>query len=361
MDRDSQAGFTLLEMLVALTLALVVGGGTLAVLSSHTAATRTQPEVVDLQQRARAAVDLLTRDLYMAGAGLYLGPSTGSLQGYFASVVPRRMGLQRPDGFNVARPDAVTVFYVPETMAQTELAIGLPSAGANLDVRPFPHCPPATSLCGLGVGDAVVVFDRESHFDFFTVTQVNAGLGVLRSWQSGHASHAYSPGAVVSAAAWHTYYFDRVNRQLRHFDGYLTDTPVVDDVVDLAFEYWGTPAPPEKPRPPLGVANCLYDAAGGGLGGFQLMPAQGSSLAALPLAAFTDGPWCGDGDNTFDADLLRIRRVRVTLRLQVSNEMLRGRSADFAIAGKNRTALTSVADYTVRFDVSPRNLGGQRW
>jgi hypothetical protein len=30
---------------------------------------------------------------------------------------------------------------------------------------------------------------------------------------------------------------------------------------------------------------------------------------------FQDGPWCGSGDNEFDADLLRIRKVRVTLRM----------------------------------------------
>ena len=46
----------------------------------------------------------------------------------------------------------------------------------------------------------------------------------------------------------------------------------------------------------------------------------------------TDGPWCPsetntDGDdmpNKFDADLLRVRQVRVTLRVQVANEVLRG-------------------------------------
>ena len=35
-------------------------------------------------------------------------------------------------------------------------------------------------------------------------------------------------------------------------------------------------------------------------------------------AILTDGPYCGSGDNQFDADLLRVRKVRVTLRMQAA-------------------------------------------
>ena len=90
------------------------------------------------------------------------------------------------------------------------------------------------------------------------------------------------------------------------------------------------------------------------------LPAQNGSLAVLPLSILSDGPWCGDGDNTFDADLLRIRRVGVTLRLQVGNDMMRARGTDFAIAGRGISAAQLVPDYAVRFVVAPRNMGWDR-
>ena len=48
------------------------------------------------------------------------------------------------------------------------------------------------------------------------------------------------------------------------------------------------------------------------------------SLAILKPEQLTDGPWCGGGDNEFDADLMRISKVRVTLRMQASDASLRG-------------------------------------
>jgi hypothetical protein len=204
------------------------------------------------------------------------------------------------------------------------------------------------------------VFDQEGHFDAFTLTQVQADAGRLRAWQPGHPPFNYPAGSVVTEAESHTYYFDAQNRQLRHSDGYLTDIPVVDDVVGVAFEYFGDPWPPRAPKPPSGAANCLFDPSGSPVPGMAVLPAQGASLAPLPLAMFRDGPWCGDGDNRFDADLLRIHRVRVTLRLQVGNEMMRGRSTEFVVAGTSVSAARSLPDYSLRFDVSPRNMGWDR-
>ena len=76
------------------------------------------------------------------------------------------------------------------------------------------------------------------------------------------ASNAYSTDASIVEAELHTYYFDASLRQLRHYDGDRTDVPVVDNVVQLEFEYFGEPSPPTAPKPALGTANCLYDAGG---------------------------------------------------------------------------------------------------
>lgn len=352
-------GFSMVELVVSLVLMLTLLGATMSIATASTSTAGVAPESADLQQRARAAADMIARDLYMAGAGVNLGPASGPLGRYFATIVPRRMGLQQPDPYTAVRTDAITVLFVPETQSQTTLRQAIPTGGTDMRVDSLGNCPPADLLCGFTVGTSLVVFDRDGTFDLFTLQQIQADLGRLRPWQVAHPSHAYPIGSVVAAVEAHTYYIDIQNRQLRHFDGYLTDTPVVDEVVGLTFEYWGEPVSPSAPRPLAGTANCLYDAAGVAVGG-AVLPTQGATLAALPLGVFADGPWCGDGENRFDADVLRIRRVRVGLRLQVANDMLRGQSADFARSGRSRSAIRRVPDYTISFDVTPRNLAEVR-
>jgi hypothetical protein len=71
----------------------------------------------------------------------------------------------------------------------------------------------------------------------------------------------------------------------------------------------------------------------------------------------TDGPWCGSGDTRFDADLLRVRRVGVTLRLQAADPATRGvNPMQFRRRGSATNGAAMVADVTVAIDVAPRNL-----
>ena len=59
----------------------------------------------------------------------------------------------------------------------------------------------------------------------------------------------------------------------------------------------------------------------------------------------------------FDADLLRIRKVRVTLRVQTGVEGLRSRdTALFAKPGRAQMSDRVIPDYRATFDVAPRNL-----
>ena len=61
--------------------------------------------------------------------------------------------------------------------------------------------------------------------------------------------------------------------------------------------------------------------------------------------------------NRFDADLLRIRRVRVTLRVQTAVASLRGPAGVlFTNGGLSRSGGRSVPDLEMQFDVTPRNL-----
>jgi hypothetical protein len=72
-----------------------------------------------------------------------------------------------------------------------------------------------------------------------------------------------------------------------------------------------------------------------------------------------DGPWCPDetSENRWDADLLRIRRVRVTLRVEAAVASLRGPAgALFTNGGSATSPIRWIPDQQIRFTVSPRNL-----
>jgi hypothetical protein len=352
---SSDAGFSLVESIVAMGLMVIVTIAVFDLANPATTASQTQPEVVDMQQRARVASDMLFRDLFMAGAGVYSGPKTGALNTFFAPIIPRKMGYQNADNWDVIKPDAVTITYIPNTYSQTTIRDAMPHPSAELKVEPMPNCPLNDKLCGFKVDMTLLIFDKEGHFDFFTVTEVQIDSAHLQHNQ-GMLSYPYQPGAIVTQAESHTYYFDAANRQLRHYDGHLSDVPVVDNVVGLDFEYFGTAEPPLTPKPPPGVANCLYDAAGNFAAGMPSLTPEGGSLAPLPLSMLNDGPWCGDGQNKYDADLLRIRKVRVNLRVQSGQEQFRGTGVDFQNAGKSQSALRYLPDYSLSIEVSPRNM-----
>jgi len=73
----------------------------------------------------------------------------------------------------------------------------------------------------------------------------------------------------------------------------------------------------------------------------------------------TDGPWCptAASENRWDADLLRIRKIVATVRVQAAAAALRGpASALFSTAGSSTSSDRWVPDQEIRFEVSPRNL-----
>jgi prepilin-type N-terminal cleavage/methylation domain-containing protein len=65
-----QDGFSLVELMVAMTVTLIVSGAIYGLLASGSNAFRREPEVADRQQNIRIAMDLISRDVFNAGAAL---------------------------------------------------------------------------------------------------------------------------------------------------------------------------------------------------------------------------------------------------------------------------------------------------
>jgi hypothetical protein len=352
----NERGFSLAELLVSMLIAVGITGTVLGLVMPMQDASLAQPELADLSQRMRVVSDRLQRDLLMAGAGADIGAGTGTQAGSFAAILPRRTGRRDADAHTVARSDAITLSFVPGTSTRTTAADPVPAQCTAIRVNQEPSCPPGLPACGLTGGMEAVIFDRTGNFDVFRVEAVAIDAVQVRH-RGDDAAAAYAAGAVVAQIETHTYYFDADHLQLRHYDGYDTDLPVVDNVVGLTLEYFGEPGPPRHPRPPSGVENCLYDAQGNSKVALPGIPSAGATLEAIPLSAFSDGPWCGSGSNMFDADLSRVRRIRVVVRLQVASDSLRGTDpALFARPGLARGGGRFIPDFSMVFEIAPRNL-----
>jgi len=293
------AGFSLTEALVAMALTLMVTGTAMALVGPASAIAATQPEVMDVQQRARVAAEMIARDLSPAGAGMYAGPERGVLPMTIPAVLPRRLGADRGDGPTVARATAITMLSVPLTAAQTTTAAAISSASLSLVVNAAPPCGAAV-LCGLLAGQDVLVTDGTGHFDVFRITRITGATGPLRHHGQDLAA-VYPAGSPVSLVVSRTYEYDATTRQLRQYDGDQSDQPAVDHLSQVSFSYWST-------------------AAGS------------SDLVALSLSSFSDGPWIGAGTTRFDADLLRVRAVRIAVGAEPADAHLGTRVPRLSVA-----------------------------
>ena len=390
-------GFSLTELIIATAIMLVVTGSVFALVNVAEGAFSAQPEISDMQQRLRVGADTLSKDLIMAGAGAYLGKQAGSLHYSFAPVLPFRQGAVGDDSpsmfvssSDVRAPlsssNRITIIYVPSTTAQTTLAADLTPASLTLQVASESDCPIGVNLCGFTKDMSVLVYDDYGNYDMFSVTSVTDNTAQLSVNKPGDAATTtYKAGTKVVEAVSHTYYLKPATNQLMHYDGTSNaDEPVLDNVVGLWFEYYGDPSPPMLikpvtdptgpwttygPKPPaLGVQatgyppgeNCTFQ-IGGGVQTARLatLPAATTSLVKLKEEWLKDGPFCPEEANVnrWDADLLRIRKIEVTLRVQSAVAALRGpQSALFAHGGTSRGGDRWVPDQEIRFQVSPRNL-----
>ena len=389
-------GFTLVEVLLAALITLTVAGVVFRFLAPAHRAFQSQPEQSDLQQRLRVSVDTLTRDLVMAGAGADRGPAFGPLTSMIAPILPYRAFGDTPDPAREVffRRDAISFVYVPSTASQTILASALAPGALDVQLEWSPNCPPttATQMCGFKRGDRMVVLDKGSQWDIFSVDQIGSGA-VSLTHRGPPAVARYEAGAVAAEVRLGTYYLktDDANRtyQLMRHDGWSTDLPVVDDVVKLEFQYFADPEPPRLTGAPLGeppgpwttygpAPPRLEETTGGWAQGenctflvidgehvprLNALAGGGPALVELTPAELTDGPWCPNAltPNRFDADVLRIRKIRVTVRVQSALASLRGPAGVlFLRAGTARAVEQYVPDVEVQFDIAPRNMNLQR-
>jgi len=266
---------SLVETLVSMALTVAVTGAVLSLVNAGQALARTQPEIADVQQRARLALQTLGGELRDAGAGSVRGPLAGPLVRYFPPVAPSIEG-------------GIVLWSATSAEAQGTIAATASQGSTTLALEDSALCYPGEAACAFGVGTSVVAFTADG---CRTVARVTAATGSTLQLTSPLTGCTLVTGSAVAQGDVRTYFVDAAARQLIRRDEITgSTTPVVDNVAAMTAEYFA-------------------DAAG-------TTPVSGAS----------------------DAELVRVRRIRITLRFVASNPLLR------------------IPDLTVAVDVTPRNL-----
>lgn len=329
------AGLSLLETIVALALTLIVLAGLYGTVRPALLLNRSLPAMADAQQRLRHAFDRLHADLLAAGRGT-TRVEPGPLLRMLPPIVPYRVG-RRAGGreHQQARADAITMLSVPpDGGAETRLLDAMTGSGAEVRLAPGQGC--ARSGCGYRAGDLVLVFDDRPAWDLFRVRAIGEGTLVLE--QVGPIATAFPAGAVVAPLDVRHYYFDEEQGQLRRYDGWRGDFPVLDGLAALRFRFFGGAAAAGAPCT-AGVSDTPR-----------------GPLQEIPLERFTDGPWCGSAGSPFDADLLRVRAIGFDLRVESAAPDRPGSGRRSPAPGPGYGGRAVVPDYRVTVVVTPPNL-----
>jgi len=386
-------GFSLIELVVAMGLAMVVVAGVVGAVTPAQRAAVVEPEAADMQQRLRVAVDTLFADGTVAGAGPSTGDHPGALTNAFAPVLPFRRGHDAA-GSPAFVGDAITLLSVPPFAARSTLAADLWPGVATAQLAPESGCAPGERFCRFAAGSTVLVYDDAGAVDVLNVAAVDDESGWLQLDPRTLPAATFSSGATIVEAVAHTYYVNGdattgLSQLMRSDGSGNPDVPVVDHVVKLAFDYFGDPRPPTMTKPvadPLGPwttygpkppsldtaltgypagENCVFQLDAAGTAPVPRLADLGSDLALVRLTPgqLTDGPWCPDAAsaNRWDADLLRVRAIVVTLRVEAASAALRGPAGLlFANGGSSRSPNRWLPDVERQFIVTPRNMSGGR-
>ena len=127
--RSARAGFTLIELMIALTVSALLVAMILSIFTRMTTAFRSQQYVAELQRSLTAAHDLIGRDVRQAGFQLLDGVYTPN--GLSRTLHP---GVEIRDNASGFGPDELHVFYAdPSAQARVTAMTGLAVTVDNRD------------------------------------------------------------------------------------------------------------------------------------------------------------------------------------------------------------------------------------
>ena len=171
-------GFTLVELLIAMTITMLIAGAIAGVAPQARAAFERVPADLDLQQRGRTAIDVLSRALRSAGNNVAAAQSLGALSDLLPTVSVAGEG--EPGVFS----ELTVIIPVPDA-AQGTLEADQAAAGGAMTLS-IAACPNVNDVCGFTPGRKAVIADGAGHFDLFSIASISV------------AGHQLTPGSALS-------------------------------------------------------------------------------------------------------------------------------------------------------------------
>jgi prepilin-type N-terminal cleavage/methylation domain-containing protein len=292
--QNSRLGFTLLELMVAMTLGLVVLAAMASLFKTGMNTATMISQRVETQENMRAAIGMLTKDLSLAGEGL----PTGGIQlpngagssaskyscdqtsichvvnfnypngNYMYGIIP---GFQNGVENNAVVPaapavfsDSITVVYADYTFPLWEYNVYFVagSNGSDTTVTPNPKfvpAPPAiTGAGGIQQGDLILISGPgatavgevtqtpgATELKFADADPLNINQSAAASGNLAAVAGGCTVGSPTACTAYRlfviTYYLNvpapgQTPRLMRQVNG-LTPAPVADNIINLQFAY----------------------------------------------------------------------------------------------------------------------------
>ena len=281
-------GFTLMELIVAMALGLIVLAAMASLFKTALDSTMVVMQRAETQQNMRAAVDLMVKDISMAGAGLPSGgiqlPNGGGAtlssfgcdqagtchvpafnypnNNYMYGVIPGfNNGVEGNAVIAAAPPpiinDSITVIYADYNFPlwEYDVTFPVPGNGGSIAVNPDPAYVPApqaiNSPGAVQVGDLIMLSNSLgtvvgevtnlnvggisfADADPLNFNQNSAPLNNIKAISAGANTVAYRLFAV-------TYYLTvptdgETPRLMRQVNG-LSPVPVADNIINLQFTF----------------------------------------------------------------------------------------------------------------------------
>jgi hypothetical protein len=376
-------------VLVATVLTLLLAGGLLSIFGPGNLAFRAQPALTDMQQRLRFATDVLSAVGRAAGAAPPGGLSGDALGLQTACVLPYRFGHRRADPPGSVETSRVTLVTGRPSASVAFLRVALlpGAAAAEIDAT---RCASPAPACGIAEGTNLLLLPGGGAADLFRVVGV-AAASLTLARAATTVPRSYPPGTPLVPVDIDVFHLRQGTEddgtQLMRYDGWESDLPQLDRVVRFEVALFGEagpprardPAGPGDPRTTYGPAppadgvddpadawgageNCVFSRVSGAVvPRLAALAPDPVSLVRLDAAVLADGPWCPDpaAANRFDADLLRVRRIRIELGVEAPWATSRGpHAALFARPGTAGNPHAQAPDQHVTIDIVARSLGG---
>jgi Tfp pilus assembly protein PilW len=181
------SGFTVIELLIAMTITLLLAGALAGVARPARAAFERVPAELELHQRGRTAIDVLSQALRASGTDVAATQGLGPL----SDLLPTA-SVSSPDESGAFTE--LTVILPVTDAAQGVLSEDQAGPGAAMTLATT-HCPDVKDVCGFTSGRTAVIADGSGHHDVFSIAATSAGARRLTPEEA--LSHSYPAGSVV--------------------------------------------------------------------------------------------------------------------------------------------------------------------